>query len=278
METVGNYNNRSIYRANFVESRVYLDSKKVRVWVDELFTWLFCQEESFINYTVFNNKEIELRDQLKSFLLLERQAMTEALTLSSVFFNRLGTVHALLLEDLNTVLQYDPAATSKDEVLLAYPGFYALSIHRLSHELWQAGLQILPRLISEYAHSKTGIDIHPAAAIGRRFFIDHGTGIVIGETTRIGDDVRIYQGVTLGALSVNREKATQRRHPVIEDGVIIYANATILGGETCIGARSVIGGNVWLTESTAPDSQVFYKGETVVGRRKQKPQVTNYTI
>ncbi|MFD2602166.1 serine O-acetyltransferase EpsC [Flavobacterium suzhouense] len=278
METVGDYNTRAIYRKNLLEPRIYLDYHKVRQWVDELYSWLFSLEERYITYSIFNNKEIELRDSLKGFLLQEKMTMTESMTLSGIFFGRIGEIHSMLLEDLNAVLQFDPAAKSKDEVLIAYPGFYALTIHRLAHELWQLGMQILPRLISEYTHSKTGIDIHPAAEIGKRFFIDHGTGIVIGETAKIGNDVKIYQGVTLGALSVDKDKASLKRHPTIEDKVILYANATVLGGETIVGEGSVIGGNVWLTESVPPDTQVFHKREIIKQKRKLKVLADNYTI
>lgn len=278
MEPVENYNTRAIYKANLVEQRLYLNTTKVRNWVDELFAWLFCQKEQYISYTVFQNKEIELRDVLKGFILQERIPVVESQTLSGLFFTRLGIVHRLLLDDLNAVLEFDPAAKSKDEILLAYPGFFALSVHRLAHELWKSGLQVLPRIISEYSHSKTGIDIHPGATIGNRFFIDHGTGIVIGETAVIGNNVKIYQGVTLGALSVERSNSYKKRHPTIENNVVLYANATILGGDTTIGARSVIGGSVWLTESVPPDSQVFYKTENGIQPRRIKIPAQNFSI
>ncbi|MFP9116044.1 serine O-acetyltransferase EpsC [Flavobacterium sp. RHBU_3] len=278
MEAVEHYNTRAIYRANLVENRIHLDTNKVRHWVDELFAWLFCQKEQYISYTIFQHKEVELRDVLKGFFLQERIPATEAQTLSGLFFARLGVIHNTLLDDLNAVLEFDPAAKSKDEVLLAYPGFFALSVHRLAHELWKSGLQVLPRIISEYSHSKTGIDIHPAANIGKRFFIDHGTGIVIGETAVIGNDVKIYQGVTLGALSVDRDHTFKKRHPTIENNVILYANATILGGDTVVGTRSVIGGSVWLTASVPPDSQVFHKAENKTATRKKKDLVQNFSI
>ncbi len=160
----------------------------------------------------------------------------------------------------------DPAAASMDEVILAYPGFYAIAAHRLAHRLHQIGVPVIPRLISEYAHQRTGIDIHPGASIGVPFFIDHGTGVVIGETTRIGDRVKVYQGVTLGALSVRKQDAHAKRHPTIEDDVIIYASAVILGGDTVIGRGSVIGGNVWLTESV-PSGSVVYRSAEIRVRR-----------
>jgi serine O-acetyltransferase len=172
------------------------------------------------------------------------------------FMAGLPDIRDALMMDAQATCDADPAATSVDEVVLAYPGFYALACHRLAHGLYARRVSLLPRLISETAHRVTGIDIHPGATIGRAIAIDHGTGIVIGETSRIGDRVRLYQGVTLGALSVRKALASTRRHPTIEDDVVIYANATILGGETVVGHSSVIGGNVWLTHSVPAHSIV----------------------
>jgi serine O-acetyltransferase len=159
----------------------------------------------------------------------------------------------LLLHDVRAVFAGDPAATGTDEVVFSYPGISAITVYRIAHKLYELGAVIVPRMMTEIAHGETGIDIHPAATIGEGFFIDHGTGVVIGATTIIGNHVRIYQGVTLGALSLPTGKARQlastKRHPTIEDDVIIYANATILGGETVIGKGAVIGGNSWITES-----------------------------
>lgn len=146
-----------------------------------------------------------------------------------------------------------------------YPGFYAIAAYRMAHQLLKQGVKEIPRIITEHAHSKTGIDIHPAATIGRHFCIDHGTGVVIGETSVIGDHVKIYQGVTLGALSVNKEDASRKRHPTLEDHVVVYAGATILGGETVIGHNSVIGGNVWLTRSVPPLSKIYYQAKMFNG-------------
>ncbi|MDX2193840.1 MAG: serine O-acetyltransferase EpsC [Gemmatimonadales bacterium] len=168
----------------------------------------------------------------------------------------LPEVRDALEHDADATLAADPAAKSRDEVILAYPGFLALAHHRLAHALHRQGVALLPRLVSEAAHRATGIDIHPGAQLGRGIAIDHGTGIVIGETTVIGDRVKLYQGVTLGALSVRKELARTKRHPTIEDDVVIYANATILGGETVVGRGSVIGGNVWLTHSVPARSIV----------------------
>src|SRR5690606_16942104 len=173
----------------------------------------------------------------------------------------LPEVHAMLRDDARALHAGDPAAESEDEVILAYPGFLAVAVYRVAHVLYRAGVPLLPRLLTECAHRETGIDIHPGARIGRAFAIDHGPGVVIGETTVIGERVRLFQGVTLGALCVAKDLARTKRHPTIEDDVVIYANATILGGETVIGARSVIGGNVWLTRSVPPDSVVTHRSE-----------------
>jgi serine O-acetyltransferase len=159
--------------------------------------------------------------------------------------------------DVRAAYDGDPAAKNVEEIVYSYPSIEAIVAYRIAHRLLQSGLPMIPRIITEHAHSRTGIDISPGAQIGERFFIDHGTGVVIGETSVIGNDVKLYQGVTLGALSVPRRHDSQKRHPTLEDGVTIYAGATVLGGDTIIGARSVIGGNVWLTKSVPPDSKVF---------------------
>ncbi|WP_425236971.1 serine O-acetyltransferase EpsC [Ulvibacterium sp.] len=170
-----------------------------------------------------------------------------------------------ILESLNldaeAIVNCDPASLSIEEVYMAYPGFYAIAIYRLAHELYKAGFPLVPRLMTEYAHRQTGVDINPGAQIGKSFFIDHATGVVIGETALIKDNVKIYQGVTLGALYVAKDLQKTKRHPTIENNVTIYANATILGGETVIGAHSVIGGNAWLTDSIPPHSTVFHTPE-----------------
>ncbi|MBD8490288.1 serine acetyltransferase [Echinicola sp. CAU 1574] len=175
------------------------------------------------------------------------------------FFDGLEAVFDAVHDDIEAMYEGDPAAKSKTEVIRSYPGFYAIAAYRIAHLLHQQGVRLIPRMITEFAHSKTGIDIHPAAQIGKYFCIDHGTGVVIGETTIIGNHVKIYQGVTLGALSVNKEDADIQRHPTIEDNVVIYAGATILGGKTVIGAGSVIGGNVWLTKSIPRKSKIYYQ-------------------
>ena len=174
-------------------------------------------------------------------------------------------IYEKLGQDIDAMYEGDPAAKSRDEVIRTYPGFYAIAAYRIAHELHSLGVLGIPRIITEHAHSKTGIDIHPGAKIGDHFCIDHGTGVVIGETSVIGDHVKIYQGVTLGALSVNKEDASKKRHPTLEDNVVVYAGATILGGETVIGKGSVIGGNVWLTSSIPPNSKIYYQAKMYNG-------------
>lgn len=197
---------------------------------------------------------------------------------ADAFFNKTPEVYDTLLLDAEAILQFDPAAESIEEVMIAYPGFFATAVYRFSHLLWRLGVRILPRLFAEHAHSKTGIDIHPAASIGNSFFIDHGTGVVIGETATIGNDVKLYQGVTLGALSVSKDLAKFKRHPTIEDNVVIYSGATILGGDTVIGANSIIGGNVWITSSIAPNSIVYHKSEVTIRDKNPMPDVLNFVI
>lgn len=196
--------------------------------------------------------------QIKLEGLIEDNQDTRKIV-ANEFFENLPTIYALLQEDITAIFEGDPASVSKEEVIRAYPGFYALAAYRIAHQLWLGGVSLIPRSITEYAHGKTGIDIHPAATIGRRCCIDHGTGIVIGETTEIGDDVKIYQGVTLGALSVEKSLANTKRHPTIGNRVVIYSGATVLGGSTIIGDDAIIGGNVWLTESIPAWTQVYYK-------------------
>jgi serine O-acetyltransferase len=184
------------------------------------------------------------------------------------FLEAVPSIRKTLATDVRATYEGDPAAKSYDEIIFSYPGIYAITIYREAHILFEMGVPLLPRIMTEHAHSVTGIDIHPGAEIGESFVIDHGTGVVIGETTVVGKDVRIYQGVTLGALSVPKDAEEslrgKKRHPTIEDDVIIYSGTTILGGETVIGARSVVGGNVWLTESVPPDTKVMMEAPRLI--------------
>jgi serine O-acetyltransferase len=185
------------------------------------------------------------------------------------FFEELPAIRIALSLDMKAAFRGDPAAKSFEEVILSYPGFGAITVYRLARFFWQAGVPLIPRMMSELVHGRTGIDIHPGAGIGESFFIDHGTGVVIGETTLIGRNVKLYQGVTLGALSVKKEEGNRKRHPTIEDDVTIYSNATILGGGTVIGRGSTIGGNVWLISSVAPDTTVYTKAGEQTIKTKQ---------
>jgi serine O-acetyltransferase len=247
-------------------------------WIDDLFEWFFCINPKYRSFPAFVATEEELKSTINQ-LIKQSTAQNECVkTNAQWLFERLKVVHSYLMSDLDAIFEADPAAKSLTEILVSYPGFYAVTVHRIAHELWQMNIPILPRMLTEYAHGRTGIDIHPGAKIGKRFLIDHGTGIVIGETCIIGNDVKIYQGVTLGALSVSRNLATIKRHPTIGDRVTIYANATILGGNTTIGNDSTIGGNVWITQSIPSNSLVYHKSEIVIKQNSNFPEPLNFII
>ena len=267
---------------------------KKNILNDDFYTELFQQQQ--IKDAVPSNKEITrwaqqliclLYPQLSTCVLRSVQAVrdmfeelqTELLNIlntttacqdcdnkqtAKLFFEQVPELYRLLNTDISAILSGDPAAHTSFEVVRAYPGFYALSFYRIAHVLHQLNVPWVPRILTEHAHSRTGIDIHPAAEIAEYFCIDHGTGIVIGETAKIGNHVKIYQGVTLGALSVKKDMAFTKRHPTVEDHVVIYAGATVLGGETIIGHHSVIGGNVWITESVPPGSLVYHSPEITI--------------
>lgn len=213
---------------------------------------------------VFNNhrKElVQIMSEMEEYLPGDKEGLAKA------YFDKIPAIFETLNKDIEAILAGDPAARTEYEVVRAYPGFYAIAFYRLAHGLYELNVPLLPRVLTEYAHSRTGIDIHPGANISPYFCIDHGTGIVIGETTEIGKYVKIYQGVTLGALSVSKKMATTKRHPTIEDNVVIYSGATILGGETTIGHDSIIGGNVWITESLPPFSKVYHRPQIEVSKK-----------
>lgn len=236
----------------------------VSQWFNELLGTLF---PDFSKQQFSNQKEFELHfeklklqlDQILSRNPIKSEADPDQI--AETFFESLPKIHEMLEEDITAIFEGDPAAKSRTEVIRTYPGFIAIAAHRVAHFLHQTGVALIPRIISEYAHSKTGIDIHPGATIGHYFCIDHGTGIVIGETTEIGDHVKVYQGVTLGGLSVDKKDAKVKRHPTIGDNVVIYAGATILGGNTMVGHDSIIGGNVWLTHSVPAFSKIYYQAQ-----------------
>lgn len=255
------------------------DKEMAREFIDGFFEFLFIPQKQKKRCEYEMAKSFESHNSHLSTLIYDVIGdgdKTQEIT--NRFFEEVSNIYDNLQKDAAEVLKFDPAAESLEEVLVAYPGFYATAVYRFSHQLWKQGVKILPRVFAEYAHSKTGIDIHPGAEIGEAFFIDHGTGIVIGETTVIGNRVKIYQGVTLGALSVNKDEAKTKRHPTIEDNVIIYSGATILGGDTVIGHDSVIGGNVWLTNSVLPNSIVYHKSEISIRDKNPLPDVLNFVI
>ncbi len=247
--------------------RIYPLKRDVAAFADALLGILFPQ---------LSDDALATPDDLAARLVLVRrdlrrlvEPLTDAPTADQViaaFADAMPRVHAALLEDGEAILAGDPAAESLDEVVAAYPGFLAIAIHRVAHELYVLDVPILPRLLAEVAHTRTGIDIHPGATVGRGFCIDHGTGVVVGETAVIGNSVKLYQGVTLGALSVVKELAGHKRHPTIGDRVVIYANATVLGGDTVVGSDSIVGGNVFITSSIAPGSVLYQTSRSRVRR------------
>ncbi len=235
-------------------------------FIDKLMRFLFPVTQDCASATD-NPEETyqKLFDQLLCLLRpLEANLSEPAEVIADSFFGQLPAIFDDLLFDARTIADNDPAAVGLEEVVAVYPGFYAIAVYRIAHALLRQQVPLLPRMLTEYAHGQTGIDIHPGAQIGPSFFIDHGTGVVIGETTIIGRNVKVYQGVTLGATHVAKSMAQKKRHPTIGDNVVIYANATILGGRTLIGHDSVIGGNVWLTASVEPYSLVYHQSEVDV--------------
>ena len=251
------------------------NKKKAQEWIDRLIDTLFpvrcCDPIGELEI-----RQLEL--QLWELLAPLEDELEPVDHLVKEYFSRIPLIYSELLLDAEAILAFDPAANSIEEVIVAYPGFYAIAVFRFAHELYQLKIPILPRMISEWAHSQTGIDINPGATIGSGFFIDHGTGVVIGETSIIGNNVKIYQGVTLGALSVKKEEANNKRHPTIEDNVVIYSGTTILGGQTIIGKDSIIGGNVWLTEGVPPNSMVYHKSVIKVRSNRDFAEPINFVI
>ncbi|MDB5158098.1 MAG: serine acetyltransferase [Mucilaginibacter sp.] len=236
-------------------------NKEITAWAMQVIRLLFPEQSKkvFISIGQLQDEFAKLQDELLH-IMNATKACNDCDNKTSVksFFEQLPELYRILNTDIQAIFRGDPAARSEFEVIRTYPGFFAISFYRLAHSLCKYDVPLLPRILTEYAHSKTGIDIHPAANIDEYFYIDHGTGIVIGETSQIGKNVKLYQGVTLGALSVEKNMADIKRHPTVEDDVVIYSGATILGGETIVGHNSVIGGNVWLTKSVEPYSTVYH--------------------
>jgi serine O-acetyltransferase len=252
-------------------------------------THRFVDDLMVLLFPIKGNRKIDLREteirlermrlRLKELLIpLEKDITDSPENIAKQFFDLLPETYKHLLNDADTFLKSDPAARCVEEIILCYPGFSCLVVHRLANLLYKLRVPVLPRVMSEYLHGMTGIDIHPGATIGKNFFIDHGTGIVIGETTIVGENVKIYQGVTLGALFVEKDMADTKRHPTIENNVIIYAGTTILGGKTIIGHDTVIGGNVWLTESVLPHSVVYRQHKSIRKDSKLFKEPVNFVI
>ena len=269
-----------LYKINQAYCQDVPSVKQSEAFVDSMIDLLF----PFRARTTYTTKEIgnhlELLENELGILLKPFQNILKlkAGEISKMFFDQVPEIYRKLLKDAEAFTKFDPASESIEEIILCYPGFFSIATYRLAHVLVKLGVPILPRVMTEFAHRETGVDIHPGAIIGDSFFIDHGTGTVIGETAVIGDNVKIYQGVTLGALFVNKGLAKQKRHPTIEDNVIIYARSTILGGKTVIGHDSVIGGNVWLTESVLPHSVVYQKHHVVVRDNRDVSDQMNWVI
>lgn len=246
---------------------------EIAKWAIRLIRLLFPQQA---NQTYKSELEIEeafkeIKQDL-NFLLDATQACKECNNEAVVkdFMDHIPELYRVLKTDIDSILEGDPAAISEFEIIRTYPGFFAISFYRIAHKLLTLNTPLIPRILTEYAHSKTGIDIHPGAKIGEYLYIDHGTGIVIGETAEIGNHVKLYQGITLGALSVEKNMAGLKRHPTVKDHVVIYSGATILGGETVIGENSIIGGNVWLTQGVPADSIVYHLSSVQVADKKSK--------
>lgn len=269
-------NNREIDRIELFDQP---DTNAVLALIDKMLTIVypgFYREKTYRFYNMDSRLTVLLEDVMFNLTkqidislkhkeeyasISDEERYEKASNICLKFFEKIPKVREFIDTDVDAFYQGDPAAYNKTEIILSYPGLYAVTIYRLAHELHVLGVPLIPRIMTEYAHSKTGIDIHPGATIGKYFFIDHGTGIVIGETTIIGERVKVYQGVTIGALSTSGGQRLRgvKRHPTIEDNVTIYAGASILGGDTVIGENSVIGSNVFITEPVAPNSKINYK-------------------
>ena len=276
------WNNLSgeIFRINSGFNSQVPPAKETQKWIKEIVGILFPVRD---NKSLSHNEiaraleDLELR-LVKLIEPLKGELPEAPDQIASSMFGLLQGVYLDLMGDSQVFIKSDPAAESLEEIILCYPGFYSLVVYRLAHILYNLKVPVLPRIMTEYVHGKTGIDIHPGATIGSNCFIDHGTGIVIGETTVVGDNVKIYQGVTLGALFVERKLSQTKRHPTIEDNVILYAGCTILGGNTIIGHDTIVGGNVWLTESVSPYSIVYRENKTVIRKNKTVPEEINFII
>lgn len=277
---INQYFAQNLYLANNGYCAEVPSMKETRRWLKDLVNLLFpIKENDHLDIKEIDAGLESLKIRLEELLIpLDKELQHPSGEIVSLFFTGLTDVYKLLTEDAKTFIKSDPAAEKLEEVILCYPGFFSLVVYRLAHMLYNLKVPVLPRVLTEYAHSKTGIDIHPGAVIGKNCFIDHGTGIVIGETTVVGNNVKIYQGVTLGALFVKKNMADTKRHPTIEDNVILYAGCTILGGKTVVGHDTVVGGNVWLTKSVPPHFVVYQENKTVIRENNSFNESINFVI
>ncbi len=264
--------------ANDTQAR--LAKARVGTWLRTLLDTLFPQtaEQTYATPGDIRDALDASATELRSLLRPLEGEIDDPARIAAAFFKMLPEIHRQLLVDATAIERGDPAAESVDEVILAYPGFLAIAAHRIGHRFYELRVPLLPRVLTEWAHERTGIDIHPGATLGHPVVIDHGTGIVIGETAVLGNNVKLYQGVTLGALSVTKSLASTKRHPTIGNDVVIYANATILGGETVIGEGSVIGGNTWITSSVPPNSIVYQRSEVHVRQGRADFEAPDFVI
>jgi serine O-acetyltransferase len=271
-----------VFRVRKEHAAVFPSRQRIHRFVDDLVDLLFPHLSGETEY--FSAGEIDgalavLMRDLKTVLQPQAGSVPRGVdAITDDFAAELPDIYRRVWLDAEAIHEGDPASESIDEVISAYPGFFAIYVHRVAHALHGLGVPILPRILSEYAHVKTGIDIHPGATLGERFCIDHGTGVVIGETAVLGDNVKIYQGVSLGALSVSKTMAGSKRHPTVADNVVIYSNAVILGGKTVVGHDSVIGGNVWLTRSVPPFSLVYHQSEFRLRHKEMQGEPIDFSI
>lgn len=255
-----------------------IDSSKIITWIDDLFKILF-PEKTLDSIQI----ELLLEQNKNNFIAIlteinKEKAVDKSLELANSFYEALPELYSFMQQDAQAILDTDPAADCIEEIINSYPGFFAIEVYRIANAIASRTECLLPRILTEYAHSKTGIDIHPKATIDVPFMIDHGTGIVIGESTIIGKNVSIYQGVTLGALQVEKNMQEKKRHPTVEDHVIIYANATVLGGSTIIGNHSTIGGNTFITKSVNPYSLVMQSNKNAVLNQQEIKDINSFSI
>lgn len=255
-----------------------IDSTKIIKWIDDLFKILFPEKalETLQIEVLLNQNKADFISILSE--IVKDKPTNTILDDAEAFYNSLPELYSNMQADAQAILDTDPAADCIQEIINSYPGFFAIEVYRIANAIAKRTPCLLPRIITEYAHSKTGVDIHPNATIGVPFIIDHGTGIVIGETTVIGKHVSVYQGVTLGALQVEKSMQEKKRHPTVEDHVIIYANATILGGSTIIGNHSIIGGNTFITKSVNPYSFVMQSNKNTVLNQQETKDINFFTI